>query len=149
MTDIIFYETLHPVAWRLNSEDCLLSPDEKRKIMLLNGDESEKLWDLVFPFDMLMSIKKSQCRIIEKTELNFDEVEESAIFFREKLREVTGFLFFWGRRSAAIVISSDVFIKAWGDFFYPGDESSIIYIPNTRNVIFSFEEVFFHAEILK
>ena len=149
MTDMIFDETLYPVAWRLNSEDCHLSPEEKKKIVLLNGDESEKHWDLVFPFDMLMGIKPSQCRIIEKIELNFDEVEESAAFFREKLREVTDIIFFWGRRSAAIVISLDVFIKAWDDFFYPGDESSIIYIPNARNVIFSYEEMFFYAEILK
>ena len=149
MTDIIFDETLYPVAWRLNSEDCLLSPDEKRKIVLLNGDESEKLWDLLFPFDMLMNIKPSQCRIIEKTELDFDEVEESAAFFREKLKEVTDILFFWGRRSAAIIISSDVFIKAWDDFFYPSDESSVIYVPNNKNIIFSHAEMFFHAEILK
>ena len=132
MTDIIFDEILYPVAWRLNSEDCHLSPDEKRKIVLLNGDESEKLWDLVFPFDMLMGIKPSQCHIIEKIELDFDEVEESAAFFREKLRGVTDIIFFWGRISAAIIISLDVFIKAWDDFFYPGDESSIIYIPNVK-----------------
>lgn len=149
MTDIIFDEGLYPIAWRLNSEDCRLSPDEKRKIVLLNGDESEKLWDQFFPFDMLMSIKPSQCRIIEKMELDFNEAEKSAIFFREKLRGFSDILFFWGRRAAAIVISSDVFIKAWDDFFYPSDESSVIYIPNTKNIIFSYEEIFFYAEILK
>lgn len=149
MTDIIFDEALYPIAWRLNSEDCRLSPDEKRKIVFLNGDESEKLWEQFFPFDMLMSIKSSQCRIIEKKELDFDEAEESAIFFREKLRGFSDILFFWGRRSAAIVISSDVFIRAWDDFFYPSDESSIIYIPNAENIIFSYEEMFFYAEILK
>lgn len=149
MTDIIFDEALYPIAWRLNSEDCRLSPDEKRKIVFLNGDESETLWEQFFPFDMLMSIKSSQCRIIEKKELDFDEAEESAIFFREKLRGFSDILFFWGRRSAAIVISSDVFIRAWDDFFYPSDESSIIYIPNAENIIFSYEEMFFYAEILK
>ena len=96
MTDIIFDEALYPIAWRLNSEDCRLSPDEKRKIVFLNGDESEKLWEQFFPFDMLMSIKSSQCRIIEKKELDFDEAEESAIFFREKLRGFSDILFFFG-----------------------------------------------------
>lgn len=149
MTDMIFDEALYPIAWRLNSEECHLSHDEKRKIVFLNGDESEKLWDLVFPFDMLMNIKSSQYRIIEKMELDFDEKEESAIFFREKLRGVSDILFFWGRRAAAIVISSDVFIKAWDDFFYPSDESSVIYVPNAKNIIFSYEEMFFYAEMLK
>lgn len=149
MTNIIFDENLYPIAWRLNSEDCRLSPDEKRNIVLLNGDESEKLWDLIFPFDMLMSIKPLQCRVIEKMELDFDEAGESAKFFREKLSGVSDILFFWGRRAAAIIISSDIFIKAWDDFFYPSDESSIIYIPNTKNIIFSYEETFFHAEMLK
>jgi hypothetical protein len=42
-----------------------------------------------------------------------------------------------------------VFIKAWDDFFYPSDESSVIYVPNAKNIIFSYEEMFFYAEMLK
>lgn len=67
--DLIFNENLYPVAWRFNSGDCRLSSDEKKKIVLLSGDESEQLWELIFPFDTLMNIKLSQCHIIEKKNL--------------------------------------------------------------------------------
>lgn len=114
MTDIIFDEALYPIAWRLNSEDCRLSPDEKRKIVFLNGDESEKLWEQFFPFDMLMSIKSSQCRIIEKKELDFDEAEESAIFFREKLRDFSDILFFLGAEISGYRYFFGRFYKSMG-----------------------------------
>ncbi|ALB61114.1 hypothetical protein AFK62_00595 [Cronobacter condimenti 1330] len=144
---IIFDEAIYPMAWRLNSEDCRLPPEDKRKIVLLNEHESENLWDLLLPFKKLMDIHASFMTVLEKKELDFDEVEESAMFFSEKLKGVSILFFFWGRSDCAIV-PSDIFIKSWDDFFYPSDETCIIVMPNKNNIIYSYEENFFYSERL-
>ncbi|EQM94201.1 hypothetical protein DW203_00020 [Citrobacter portucalensis] len=144
INDIIFDEALYPMAWRLNSEDCRLTSEDKRKVVFLGEVESENLWDLFFPFKKLMDIDYSFMSLLEKRELDFDEVKESAIFFSDKLNDVSILFFFWGRNDCAI-IPSDVLIKAWDDFFYPSDETCIILIPNRDKIIYSYEENFFYA----
>ncbi|MDK1227718.1 hypothetical protein [Cronobacter turicensis] len=146
MNKIIFDENIYPMAWRLNSDDCRLTPEDKKQIVLLNEEQSDKLWDLLFPFKKLMDIDSSFMAVLEKRELDFDELEESASFFSEKLKDVSTLFFFWGRSDCAIV-PSEVFIKSWDDFFYPSDETCIIFIPNGSNVIYSYEETFFYSEI--
>jgi hypothetical protein len=116
--DFIFDEAKYPVAWRLNSEGCRLSIDDKNKVVFLNEMESERLWDVIFPFYILMEISKSHCHILERKELDFDEIEESAAFFEDKLKDTSELFFFWGRRAAAI-LPGDIMIKAWDDFFTP------------------------------
>ena len=144
----IIDEKKYPIAWRFNSEDCSLSFNEKRKIIFLNEIESEKLWNITFPFDHLMKMDSSFCYVIEKTELDFDCHKESSLFFYDKLVDVSFVFFFWGKRSSAIV-PVDIFVKSWGDFFYPSDETSIALIPNRKKIIFSYEETFFYADILE
>lgn len=146
MNKLIFDEAVYPMTWRLNSEDCNLTYEDKGKIVLLNEHQSENLWDLILPFKKLMDIPASFMRLLEKNELDFDEVEESSLFFLEKLKGIPILFFFWGRSDCAIV-PSEIFIKAWDDFFYPSDETCIIVIPNTNNIIFSYEEKFFYSEI--
>lgn len=139
-------ESLYPIGWRFNSLDCVLSSQDKNNIIFLLEDESEKLWDTFFPFHILMDINNNHCSIIKKRELDFDDSEASKTFFVNHLEGINLVFFHWGRRASAIV-PTNILIKAWDDFFYPDDESSIIFIPNKKNIIFSHEEIFFYAEI--
>ena len=144
-----FDENIYPTSWRFNSSDCILSPEEKSKIVFFNKIDSERIWDSIFPFYILMDIQPSQCEIINKLKLDFNNPKESAAFFHRNLDGFPEVFFFWGRRSAAFITSSEIIKNAWDDFFYPNDESSIIYIPNTKIIIFSYEENFFHAKMIK
>ncbi|MDV5354136.1 hypothetical protein [Kosakonia sp. SMBL-WEM22] len=138
-------ENKYPVAWRFNSKDCQLSVEDKKKIIMLGEDDSELLWDAFFPFEILMQIDSSHFEILEKKVLDFDDVDAGRSFFQDKLRSYDAVIFFWGRRSSALISSPAIIVKAWDDFFYPGDESSLIYIPNDKRIIFSYEETFFLA----
>jgi|GEM_PF-476938 len=144
---IYFDEKLYPMAWRLNSSDCLLSIDDKKRIIFLNEYQSTVLWDIFFPFEYLIKMDPSFISILEKIFIDFDEVNQSSLFFREKLKDNSVIFFFWGRLDCAI-LPTDIFIKAWDDFFYPSDDNSIILIPNTNKIIFSYEETFFYGEIV-
>ncbi|SQI33980.1 Uncharacterised protein [Leminorella richardii] len=144
MNDIVFNEALYPIAWRLNSKDCRLSADEKGCILLLSAMEAQRLWDATFPFSHLMEMPRSFCDVLEKRVLDFDDVDTSSLFFIEKLQGVDSINVLWGR-SAGATLPVDVFIAAWDDFFYPSDENSIIAIPNSDIIIFSYEETFFYA----
>ncbi|MFP1879068.1 hypothetical protein [Lonsdalea quercina] len=139
-------EKKYPIAWRFNSEDCLLSFEEKREIIFIDEEGSENLWNITFPFDHLMKMDSSFCSVIEKNKLNFDYPKESSLFFKNKLKDISFIFFFWGKKSSAIV-PVDIFVKSWGDFFYPSDESSIVLIVNENKIIFSYEETFFYANI--
>lgn len=88
-------EKLYPMGWRFNTEDCLLSSEEKKSLIMLGGDESEKLWDSIFPFKILMNINSSQCEILEKRELDFEDVNSERPFFMTNLKLVMK-LFFSG-----------------------------------------------------
>lgn len=91
----IFDENLYPMAWRLNSNDCRLTSEDKGKITFVNEVESENLWDLFFPFKKLMDIDSSFMSLLDKRELNFEKIEESAVFFSDKLNDIS-ILFFLG-----------------------------------------------------
>lgn len=146
---IIFDEKTYSIAWRFNSLDCTLSDTDKSQILLLNQLDSQKLWDSLFPFQHLMEINQHTvyCTIVEKIQLDFDDVETSKVFFQQKLAQAQDLIFFWGRGQAAR-LSSDILIKAWDDFFYPSDENCICYMANQSKVIFSYEDTFFYAKIL-
>ncbi|MCG8711105.1 hypothetical protein JHU04_004474 [Brenneria sp. 4F2] len=145
---LILDEKKHPIAWRFNSEDCSLSFDEKRKIIFLDEEDSESLWNITFPFNHLMKMDSSFCSVIEKNKLNFDHQKESSLFFKSKLTDISFVFFFWGKRASAIV-PVDIFVKSWSDFFYPSDETSVALIINRNKMIFSYEETFFYADILE
>lgn len=140
-------EKKYPIAWRFNSKDCLLSSDEKRKIVFLDTEESSHFWDMIFPFDHLIKMSPSFFSTIEKINLNFGCSKESSLFFKEKLTDISFVFFFWGKKASAI-IPTDIFVKSWSDFFYPSDETSILFIANRNKMIFSYEETFFYADIV-
>ncbi|MDK1704640.1 hypothetical protein OSR40_012930 [Serratia rubidaea] len=144
----VFDESKYPIAWRFNSNDCLLPFVDKKRIVLLDEIESRHLWDNIFPFNHMIKLPSSFLSGIDKVELDFDDENQSSIFFIEKLKNIEFIFFFWGRGAGSIV-PVDVFLKAWSDFFYPSDESSVMYIPNVAKVIYSFEEQFFYADISK
>ncbi|MGY4817703.1 hypothetical protein ACVNP3_17360 [Pseudomonas chlororaphis subsp. piscium] len=144
----VFDEDSYPIAWRFNSEDCLLSDSEKKRIVLFDEFKSEKIWDLFIPTKNLMEIGNTTFKQHEKTTLNFNNKLESSLYFERKIDFPDFIWFFWGRSSAAMV-SRSIFLKSWDDFFYPSDENSILIIPNTSKVIFSFEDSFFYGELLR
>lgn len=51
-------------------------------------------------------------------------------------------------RSAGVA-PREVFLKSWNDFFYPSDENSLLLIPKSSKVIFSFDDMFFYGDLLK
>lgn len=138
-------EKKYAMAWRFNSKDCQLSVEDKKNIIMLGEDDSERLWDAFFPFEILMQIDSSHCEILDKKVLDFDDVDAGRLFFQDKLDACDEVIFFWGRRSSALISSPAIIAKAWDDFFYPSDEASLIYIPNFKKIIFSYEETFFLA----
>ncbi|WP_141675073.1 hypothetical protein [Gilliamella sp. Bif1-4] len=140
-------EKKYPIAWRFNSKDCLLSSDEKRKIVFLDTEESSHFWDMIFPFDHLIKMDPSFFSTIEKINLDFSCPKESSLFFKKKLTDISLVFFFWGKKASAI-IPTDIFVKSWSDFFYPSDETSILFIANRNKMIFSYEETFFYVDIL-
>ncbi|GBU09467.1 hypothetical protein AwWohl_06050 [Gammaproteobacteria bacterium] len=144
---LILDEEKYPIAWRFNSEDCLLSFDDKIKITFLDKNESECLWNSLFPFDHLMRMDSSFLSIIEKVKLDFCDLEISSVFFNEKLKNTSLVFFFWGKKSSAIV-PVDIFLKSWSDFFYPSDETSILLLANKSKIIFSYEETFFYCGVV-
>lgn len=139
-------EKKYPIAWRFNSKDCMLSFDEKRQIIFLDTEESSNFWDVTFPFNHLMKMHSSFCSVIEKINLDFDHPNESSLFFKNKLTDISFAFFFLGKKASAIV-PVDIFVKSWDDFFYPSDETSILLIPNGNKMIFSYEKTFFYANI--
>ncbi|MHA7682469.1 DUF2947 family protein [Cupriavidus sp. PET2-C1] len=143
----IFDEKLYPIAWRFNSEDCLLSDNDKKRIVLLDRSTSEKLWDAFIPTKNLIQLSSKTFRQNDKATLSFSNKSESSSFFEQRLELPDFVLFFWGRSTAAMVARS-TFLKSWDDFFYPSDESSILLIPNSSKVIFSFEDTFFYGDLL-
>lgn len=145
---LIIDEKKYPIAWRFNSKDCSLSDEEKRKIIFLTKDESESLWNMIFPFDHLMNMSSSFCLVTEEEKLDFDRHRESSLFFKKKLTDISSAFFFWGRRASAIV-PADILIKSWSDFFYPSDETSIALMVNKQKIIFSYEEHFYYADIIE
>jgi hypothetical protein len=137
----------YPVAWRFNSNDCLLSDQEKASIILFNEPQSQRLWDAFIPTKNLMELTSNNFKRHEKSTLSFSESAESAEFFKFRLNEAGFIWFFWGGRSAAIV-PKDIFIKAWDDFFYPSDEDSLLLVVNSSKAIYSFEDTFFYGDLL-
>ncbi|MCO6508661.1 MAG: hypothetical protein J6578_07715 [Snodgrassella sp.] len=141
-------EKKYPIAWRFNSKDCLLSSAEKSKIVFLDPEESDHLWNMTFPFEHIIKMDSSFFSVIEKINLNFEHPKESSLFFKKRLTDSSLVFFFWSKKASAI-IPTDIFVKSWDDFFYPSDETSILFIANRNKMIFSYEETFFYVDILR
>lgn len=138
---------VYPIAWRFNSEDCLLSNQEKQSIVFLDEKQSRRLWNIFIPAKHLMELSDKNFVLHEKTILSFCDVDESANFFASRLSHSGFFWFFWSAVAAAIV-PRQVFLKSWDDFFYPSDENSILLTPDCPKAIFSFEDNFFHGDLV-
>lgn len=143
----VFDETLYPVTWRFNAQDCGLSDSDKQQIVLLDKVKSAALWDVHVPVKTLMNLAEKQFQLSEKVTLDFNSPRESSLFFEARLCDCDVLWFFWGRHYAAQV-PRDVFIKGWSDFFYPSDENSVLVMPDSSRAIFSFEEDFFCGQFL-
>ena len=135
-------EITFPIAWRFNSCDCNLTKQDIDKIVFLTKDASERLWRYYFCINNLMEINSDIFLLDKKIYLNFEDDKSCADFFNANTSDAEILFFFWGKFSSAIV-KKDVFIKSWDDFFYPSDENSLLLIPNTKKIIFSFNETFF------
>ncbi|MGE9549000.1 hypothetical protein [Snodgrassella sp. CS2] len=140
-------EKKYPIGWRFNSKDCILSFEEKKKIIFLDENESSSFWDIIFPFEHLIKMESSFCSIKKKVDLNFEYPKKSSLFFENILKDISFVFFFWSKKASAIV-PVNIFIKSWNDFFYPSDETSILLIANRNQMIFSYEETFFYVDIL-
>lgn len=138
----LFDEARFPIAWRFNAADCGLSANDKQRVVLFDQAASQALWDRFIPVPSLF-----QCH--EKTTLDFAKGAESSLFFERRLSPEADLLWlFWGRRCAAQV-PRDIFIKCWDDFFYPSDENTALIMPDSAEVIFSFEEHFFYGQFVR
>lgn len=141
-------EDVYPIAWRFNALDCLLSESDKKRIVLFESLESQRLWDTFIPVKNLIGLDSDAFKMREKVALDFECKSEPLKFFMGRLSFPDFIWFFWGRSSAGIV-PREVFLKSWSDFFYPSDENSILLIPNSSRIIFSFDDMFFYGDLLK
>ena len=142
----IFDEEIFPDAWRINSTDCRIPENEKKGLIFLTASQSLDLWKrkISEEFFHLMKIPIEEKNILKKLTLNFSRNGEGSAFFQQELRRYDLIVFFWGAQSACIV-QKNTFVENWTDFFYASDETSIIYIPNSRKKLFSYEDDFFVA----
>ncbi|MGE6388592.1 DUF2947 family protein [Pseudomonas sp. NPDC078416] len=138
---------VYPIAWRFNSEDCLLSDQEKQSIVFLDEKQSQRLWNTFIPAKNLMELSNKNFVLHEKTILSFGDINESKKFFASRLAHSSFVWFFWSACAAAIV-PRQVFLKSWDDFFYPSDENSILLTPDCPKAIFSFEDTFFYGDLV-
>lgn len=137
-------ESKIPVAWRFNDPDCALSNEEKDGLIFLDETSSLTLWNKYIPVEHVMQISKDNFNLIKKLCLNFDKPRQLPI---ARNRNEHAF-FFWGKKNACIT-DCDIVEKAWSDFFYPSDEDSILVLPCSNEIIFSFEDNFFFGHFKK
>lgn len=138
---------VYPITWRFNSEDCLLFDQEKQSIVFLDEKQSRRLWNIFIPAKHLTELSDKNFVLHEKTILSFCDVDESANFFASRLSH-SGFVWFFWSAVAAAIVPRQVFLKSWDDFFYPSDENSILLTPDCPKAIFSFEDTFFHGDLV-
>jgi hypothetical protein len=141
-------EDLYADFWRINSKNCDISEKEKKKVIFLPPEQSYNLWrdNISEDFNHLMKIPSEHIDVRAEVKIDFSLKETGENFFKKELKFFSLLIFFWGAKSACIV-PKNIFIANWSDFFYPSDESSIIFIPNSRKKIFSYEEKFFVATL--
>lgn len=144
---IIIDEEKYGIAWRFNADDCKLQAEDINKIIFLDSQQSSTLWRSTFNFKTLQTVKKEDkyYEIIKEAETVF--FEGSDFVFSQIVEQEKLIFFFWGIKSSAI-LTSDIFLKSWDDFFYPSDENCILYLPSSNTIIFSFNEIIFFAKLL-
>ncbi|WP_043274763.1 hypothetical protein [Pseudomonas sp. PH1b] len=144
----LFDEQRYPIAWRFNARDCGLSDSDKQRLCFYQQAQSQALWDEWIPVSHLMRLSAGTFQVSETTTLDFKRRADGARFFHKALEGEEWLWLFWGRCSAAQV-PRDIFIKCWDDFFYPSDENTALVMPGSAEVIFSFEENFFHGQFVR
>jgi hypothetical protein len=153
-----FDEDKYPFSWVFNDKDCVLSDDEKSKIVLLGINESSGLWDMFFPFKSLYSIRDGvlyipvECFVeLDYTHLDVDDpdnFDECIDYFTERLKGVDVVFFFWSRECAAI-LPKPIFLKTLPDFlYYTACENSILLAPNSNLIIYG-DRSFFFGKLVK
>lgn len=135
------------MAWRFNDNDCGLDKSDIEQILFLDKSQSSKLWQLLFDFNnlQLVTSQNNYYEILEVREAAF--FEGHPFVFVDLFDSDEAIYFLWGMGSAAI-LSSNIFLKSWDDFFYPSDENSILYIPSKNEMVFSFNEKIFYAKLI-
>nr|BFD38719.1 hypothetical protein FFPRI1PSEUD_02180 [Pseudomonas sp. FFPRI_1] len=144
----LFDEQRYPIAWRFNARDCGLSDSDKQRLCFYQQAQSQALWDEWIPVSHLMRLSAGTFQVSETTTLDFKRRADGARFFHKALEDEEWLWLFWGRCCAAQV-PKDIFIKCWDDFFYPSDENTALVMPGSAEVIFSFEENFFHGQFVR
>lgn len=79
-------EKKYPIGWRFNSTECILSSEDKKRIIFLDEDESSRFWHMVFPFDHLMKMPPMFCSVTEKIDLDFKNSKQSSFFRKQTSR---------------------------------------------------------------
>ncbi len=144
---MIFNEDLIPVAHRFNDIDCGLSADEKLFLSFLSKDLAGFIWNkyvsssvhlsLLQPSDFAFKAKKID-------ELAWEDCSKGIEIFLKLLANTNLVICLWGPECACI-LPVNIFIKAWDDFFYPSDESTVLVIPEKEKVIYVFNGDLFHT----
>lgn len=143
---IKFDESIFFESWRFNSADCLMSHEEKQRLVFLDSEQTGVLWreHISATHTQFMLLPRGSFTVSNSQILDFKEVNAGRHFFQKTCPDVETVIFFWGS-SCACIAPMEIVASYWTDFFYPSDEDSIISIPNSKQRIFSFEEKFFNA----
>jgi len=94
-----FDEKIFPDAWRINSQDCKISDDEKRSIVFFHPDQSLELWKNHVSSKSLhlMKILADDIQVSSKLKLDFSLEDEGRNFFFKGIETLQSGGFLLGR----------------------------------------------------
>jgi hypothetical protein len=140
----------HPIAWRFEDIDCRLSDIQKESIVFLNENFSGKIWHDFISDKGHLFLMDGSADIYKNRQDSLDTSNKDFFCVQESLRKFifsSSFVFaLWGAK-CGILCEKDIFLDAWDDFFYPGDENTVIICFPGKQCIYSFEEMLFFSKI--
>jgi hypothetical protein len=152
--DFDFNEEKYPGSIWLKDKDCLISSADKKRIVLLDEEESSALWDGFIPFEnperapwlrpdgqpFVLDVEKE---VVSK----FDDASWKQIgrFLDRVIGDHPIIFYFWCRTFAGIV-PKDILLYACEDFFY-FDDFCFLLVPNTDIVVYNCDNAFYHCKL--
>lgn len=131
------------VGWRFADDACSLSASEIETLCFLGPEQSRLMWECLVSSEAghLMELGKWPGAALDSQTLDFDLPASGKLFFGGLCSKDDLIVFFWSA-DVACIVRGDLLVKAWDDFFYPSDESSVAVVMCSRLGIASFEDRF-------
>lgn len=138
------------IPWMFKTADCRISLNEVGQMTFPDEAATESLWNRyisadyghLIPYFMSTGYKNifntaeyGAVNLAAKGNENHFNYRKGITVLRKELSACDMVLFFWSA-SLSCFTPVELFVKAWDDFFYPGDESSVGIILNTERCFY-------------